>query len=161
MADNERMEDDVNVDTDESGRRVRGRGGIEPMDAADSERYSGQGAVFERLDNDNLEPGQPIKSVEGWIVFVSGVHEEATEEELMDKFADFGEIRNIQMPLDRRTGFVKGYALIEFGAREEAQQAIETMHGKAFMNKPLNVDWCFAVPAKTAVRKQRGGRDRK
>ncbi len=61
MADNERMEDDVNVDTDESGRRVRGRGGIEPMDAADSERYSGQGAVFERLDSDNLEPGQPIK----------------------------------------------------------------------------------------------------
>jgi len=87
-------------------------------------------------------------------VFVSGVHEEATEEELMDKFADFGEIRNIQVPLDRRTGFVKGYALIEYGAREEAQQAIETMHGKTFMNKPLNVDWSFAVPAKTALRKR-------
>ncbi len=93
-------------------------------------------------------------AVEGWIVFVSGVHEEATEEELMDKFADFGEIRNIQMPLDRRTGFVKGYALIEFGTREEAQQAIETMHGKAFMNKPLSVDWSFAVPAKNAARKR-------
>jgi hypothetical protein len=55
------MDDEVNIDTDESGRRVRGRGGIEPMDAADSERYSGQGAVFDRIDGDNLEPGQPIQ----------------------------------------------------------------------------------------------------
>eukprot|EP01126_Amoeba_proteus_P038387 TRINITY_DN3999_c0_g1_i4.p1 TRINITY_DN3999_c0_g1~~TRINITY_DN3999_c0_g1_i4.p1 ORF type:complete len:113 (-),score=26.47 TRINITY_DN3999_c0_g1_i4:288-578(-) len=63
--------------------------------------------IFSRLDRESVSKDGPVKSVEGWIVFISSVHSEATEEDIIEKFSKYGEIKNTVLPLDRRTGYVK------------------------------------------------------
>ncbi|KMT14544.1 hypothetical protein BVRB_4g073140 [Beta vulgaris subsp. vulgaris] len=120
-------------------KKTKGRGFREDADAERNSRMTAR--EFDSLDSDG-GPG-PARSIEGWIILVTGVHEEAQEEDLLNVFGEFGQLKNLHLNLDRRTGFVKGYALIEYEKFEEAQAAIKEMNGAKMLEQPINVDWAF------------------
>merc|ERR1711865_279845 len=121
-----------------TGRRIKGRGGEEDG------RYDGKHGVFDRLDEDT-EDG-PARSVEGWVIIAAGVHEEAQEDDVYEAFAEFGDIKNLHLNLDRRTGFVKGYSFIEYESKKEAESAIKGLHGSTLLDSKLSVSWAFGKP---------------
>jgi len=117
--------------------KKKGRGFADNMDV---DRYA-SGGNFESLESAGTGPA---RSVEGWIVFVSGIHEEAEEDDVYEAFAQYGEIKSLHLNQDRQTCFMKGYALLEYESKKEAETAIAEMNGTQLLERDIEVTFAFS-----------------
>jgi len=65
--------------------------------------------------------------------------------DIRDPFSEYGCVKNIHLNLDRRSGFCKGYALVEYNSHNEAQSALK-LHDTKILGKSIQVEWAFVKP---------------
>lgn len=79
-------------------------------------------------------------------IYVGGLAEEVDEKVLHAAFIPFGEIVDIQIPLDYETQKHRGFAFIEFEFAEEAAAAIDNMNDSELFGRTIRVN--LAKPMK-------------
>lgn len=60
-------------------------------------------------------------------VYVGGLADEVTEKLVNDAFIPFGDIADIQMPIDYASQKHRGFAFVEYETPEDAAAAIDNM----------------------------------
>ncbi|HNQ73369.1 MAG TPA: RNA-binding protein [Verrucomicrobiota bacterium] len=73
-------------------------------------------------------------------LFVGNLSFKTTENDLQDAFAAFGSVVEANIMMDRMTGRPRGFAFVTMASPEEAQKAIEGLHGKEFDGRALTVN---------------------
>ena len=73
-------------------------------------------------------------------LFVGNLSYDTTEEDLRSLFAQAGTVSSVALITERDTGRSKGFAFVEMGSREEANQAIHLFNGSLLGDRALKVD---------------------
>lgn len=73
-------------------------------------------------------------------LFVGNLSFNTTENDLHDAFAAYGTVVEANLMVDRVSGRPRGFGFVTMSTPEEAQRAIEGMHGKALDGRNLTVN---------------------
>jgi RNA recognition motif-containing protein len=73
-------------------------------------------------------------------LYVGNLTYETTNGDLEQMFQSHGTVESAQVIMDRDTGKSKGFGFVEMKSDQEAQAAIQALHGKQFNNRALTVN---------------------
>jgi len=73
-------------------------------------------------------------------LFVGNLSFKTTENELQDAFAAHGTVLEANLMMDRATGRPRGFGFVTMSSQEEAEKAIEALHGKDLGGRALTVN---------------------
>jgi RNA recognition motif-containing protein len=73
-------------------------------------------------------------------IYVGNLSYEVTQDDLSQVFAEYGTVSRVQLPADRETGRLRGFAFVEMGTEAEESAAIEALDGAEWMGRALKVN---------------------
>ncbi|HEY9905747.1 MAG TPA: RNA-binding protein [Candidatus Sericytochromatia bacterium] len=73
-------------------------------------------------------------------IYVGNLPFAASQEDVSSVFSDYGTVKSVQIPIDRETGRVRGFAFVEMETDAEEMAAIEALNGAEWMSRELKVN---------------------
>lgn len=87
------------------------------------------------MSTDYETPAQaPVK------LYIGNLGWDATTEDLQASFAEFGDMSDCYVVIDRSTGESRGFGFVSFATEEEANRAVAAMNGKEAYGRRMRVD---------------------
>ncbi|KAF8278779.1 RNA-binding protein 8A [Trypanosoma cruzi] len=92
---------------------------------------------FERLVRPaDVRPGEPMPSIEGWVLFLTNLPANTTTDHILDLFLTYKKeesegyapVREVRMPLDKNCECC-GYALVELQRKDAFERALKELQG--------------------------------
>ncbi|MEH1770099.1 RNA recognition motif domain-containing protein [Nostoc sp.] len=83
-------------------------------------------------------------------IYVGNLSYDVTQDALSAVFAEYGTVKRVQLPTDRETGRLRGFAFVEMNSEDEETKAIEALDGAEWLGRDLKVN-------KAKPREDRGG----
>jgi RNA recognition motif-containing protein len=73
-------------------------------------------------------------------IYVGNLSYQATQEDLSEVFTDYGKVKRVQLPTDRETGRMRGFAFVDMEDEAQEDAAIEALDGAEWMGRDLKVN---------------------
>ncbi|MFL0722760.1 MAG: RNA recognition motif domain-containing protein [Prochlorococcus sp.] len=73
-------------------------------------------------------------------IYIGNLSFQAEQEDLLDLFSQYGEVKQCSLPLDRETGRKRGFAFVEMSKDEEEQKAIDDLQDVEWMGRMIRVN---------------------
>ena len=81
-------------------------------------------------------------------LYVGGLEESVNEAILHAAFIPFGEVKDVNIPLDHTAGTHRGFGFVEFIDKEDAAAAIDNMHNAELYGRVLRVNYAQPIKIK-------------
>ncbi len=91
-------------------------------------------------------------------IFVGNLPFSATDQVLMDTFAQYGTVESAKVITDRATGRSKGFGFVEMATDAEALVAIEKLNGADYEGRTITVNEAREMQPREGGGGGRGGR---
>ena len=73
-------------------------------------------------------------------IYVGNLSYQVTQDDISQTFAEYGTVKRVQLPTDRETGRMRGFAFVEMETDAEETAAIEALDGAEWMGRDLKVN---------------------
>lgn len=73
-------------------------------------------------------------------IYVGNLSYQVTQDALTEVFKEYGEVKRVQIPTDRETGRMRGFAFVEMGTDAQEEAAIQALDGAEWLGRDLKVN---------------------
>ena len=73
-------------------------------------------------------------------IYVGNLSYQVNDEDITGVFKEYGNVKQVQVPMDRETGRPRGFCFVEMETEAEETAAIEALDGAEWMGRNLKVN---------------------